>query len=309
MTSATTAPVLAWSLTRQSRAVITCWALLSAMLIAGCGLTSSQQTAIGKFSTATASLGEVARKEFAQSRADVVELNSRAMELGNSTVSPDKLDQFFTISRVAIRTAACDAITQYAQLLHTLATTDKSADLLLARDRFMASLATVRAVRLDDTQTGVIGAAIAFVGSAAIEAERRQRVTEIVRGTSPTLRLLIELIQQDFDPTAEHWQLGYDATLKRLENSAKIRIPAAGIESLSISDAAQVRQAQSLAARIRNRRDTASAEVLAATAQLAAAEKELRIVMDHPDIIMEDVDKFVAGVQKLESIIRILDNR
>ena len=309
MRSATFAPLFARSLTRQYRAAIAWCTVVSVTLLAGCGLTTNQQVAIGKFSTSTAVLGEVARKEFIQSRADVIELNSRALELGNTTVAPDKLDQFFTISRVATRAAACDALTQYGELLRTLATTDESADLLFARDRFMASLATVKAVRLDDAQTGAIGAAIAFLGSAAIEAERRHRVTVIVRGTSPALRSLIELIRQDFDADAEHWQLGYDATLKRLENSAKVRIPAAGIESLSISDEAQVREAQSLAARIRNRRDTANAEILSASAQLAAAEKELRLVMDYPDITMDDVDRFFASVQKLESIIRILDNK
>lgn len=294
---------------QRGKAAVLFVATVVSVLLQGCGLTVSQQAAVGKFSAATASLGEIARKEFVQSRADVIEMNSRALELGDTRVDPDKLDEFLTTERVALRTAACDTLKRYGELLHTLATTDQTADLQLARDQFMTSLGAMKRLSLSDEQKGAVGAAIELVGSSIVEAQRRERVIRIVRGASAAVRTSVKLIEQDFDLSAEHWQLGYDATVSRLLNAAKLKTPAGGAPPLGISDAAQVQLARTMAAQNTARRDAAAKEILSACAALSAAERELRMVLEHPDIAMEDVDKFFAGVLKLENLVKILDNK
>ena len=186
------------------------------LLVPGCGLSANQKASIQKFSTASATLGELARKEFVQSRADVIEMNTLAANLGSTQVDTDELDEFFTLKRVQLRTAACDAVKEYGQLLQTLATSDSVAELRTARDSFVSSLKNLKALKLSDEQSGAIGQAIEFLGGAIIETYRRERVKQIVEGSSPAVREIVTLIRQDFDLEAEHWQLGYDASVSRL---------------------------------------------------------------------------------------------
>jgi transglutaminase superfamily protein len=96
--------------------------LVLAIAFLGCGLTVKQQAAIDQFSAATSDFATVGRSEFQQSRADVTEMNTRRLELGDDSV-PGNLDGLLTIERTMARLAALEALQEYAQLLGALVST------------------------------------------------------------------------------------------------------------------------------------------------------------------------------------------
>ncbi len=276
--------------------------LLFALLLSGCGLADGQRAAVAKFSAASVTLGDLAAQEFARSRADVIAMNTAALELGERTVDADTLDQFVTLERVQLRTAACDALRTYGELLRTLATADDPAALRLAADSFAASLKSFAALRIEGEQEGAISAAVQFLASGIIEAQRAERVRAIVKQSSPAVRAVADALREDFDLEGEYWQLAYDATAARLNSAAT----AAARDNATPEGAARAQAARALRSTSLARRDAAVSAISAAVDALVAAEKELFLVVDYPEITLGDIDAYFTRVERLAAIVRIL---
>lgn len=278
--------------------------LCSVLLLAGCGLTVQQRAAVLKFSAATGDLATVTADEFADSRKDVIEMNKLRVALRDPVAKADQLDDQFTLDQTRVRVRALEALKGYAELLHALVTTSQEAELKAAADSFMTSLRRVNGVRLDDAQAAAIGQAIELFGGLWIEHQRAAATRRVVEVTHNQVIGLLDLIQRDFDPHADHWSLGYDATAEALRGLALLK--AKLIDENDIAGQAIVEQARILAIENRSRFQSIAEEVRSSVEKLRKAESNLKYALQSGEISVEDVDAYLSQVQQLVEVYRIL---
>jgi hypothetical protein len=295
--------------TIASRSLFLFSVLLCLGSTSGCGLTGGQRAAVKEFAAATSDFSTLAADEFAKSRDDVIEMNGLRVSLADQSLrATDPLDQFFTVDRVKIRVDALNALKEYADLLATLATSSNQGDLQAASDSFIASLRRVKGVSLTDGQAGAIGKAVVAVGGLVVEHMRLQAVKTVVESAHPSIQQVIDLVERDFDPTQDHWSLGYDLVLKSLNGRAR-DLAAHAATQPSVTDTATVQHALSVASTNETRRKAIADQLLASATKLRNAEKNLRQVTQAPQLSFEDIQQYAAQVEDFATIYKILRGR
>ena len=74
---------------------------------------------------------------------------------------------------------------------------------------------------MSDDKAGAIGLAIQQVGGLVVEYMRAKAAREVVTASHDTILQLVDLVQRDFDPKADHWSLGYDVVVTALVGAAE----------------------------------------------------------------------------------------
>jgi len=273
-----------------------------AVLLVGCGLTRQQRAAVQQFSAATIDFATLTSSELIRSRTDVLEMNTFRIQLHDNTIKPDHLVTLFTVERVKVRVQAMQALEEYAHLLHTLVTTSQQDQLQSAADRFVTSLRKVQGVSLSDDKAGAMGLAIQQVGGLVVEYQRAKATREVVTASHDTILQLLDLVQRDFDPQAEHWSLGYALVVQSLLGAADFAAvgPNAAISAPLIGEA-KVVAAQNMA-----RFNTVAAQVESSAAALREAQNNLRDVLHSPDVSVASINSYVSQIQDFVEIYSIL---
>ena len=79
----------------------------------------------------------------------------------------------------------------------------------------------MKGVSLTDDQAGAIGKGVAAVGGLLVERMRLQAVQRVVETSHPAVQQVIDLVERDFNPNADHWDLGYEKVRLALEGQAR----------------------------------------------------------------------------------------
>lgn len=277
--------------------------LFACALLAACGLGTRQRAAVQTFSAATLDFASVSSSELVKTRTDVLEMNALRVELDDDTVDRARMDQPFTVDRVKRRLDALAALERYATLLQTLVTSSEDAALERASDSFVGSLRKVEGVGLSDAKAAAISLAVQRVGGLLVEEMRARAVREVVLQAEPAVLQVVGLVERDFDPTAEHWSLGYDVVASSLDGAAALAARARS------HDAALVGEARVLAQRNRERFAAVAGRVAEAAAGIRAAEANLVQVVQSRDAESADIDRFAAEVEDFVQIYAILRDR
>jgi hypothetical protein len=279
-------------------------ALLVFLSAAGCGLTVGQRAAVLKFSAATADFASVTGNEFTSTRNDVIAMNRLRVALQDPTVDPGKLDDPFTVESTQARVEAVEALKQYAELLHALATTSQEAELKTASDSFVASLRNVRGVKLDDSQAAAVGEAVQLIGGVWVERQRAEAIRRVVEVAHGHVMTLLDLVQRDFDPKADMWALGYDGAAEALRGQAGLK--AKTINPNDAASLAVIAQGKTLAAENTANFAAVSQQILISTETLRKAEANLKYSLQSSAISTEDIDAYLSQVDKLVQLYRVL---
>jgi hypothetical protein len=277
-------------------------AACGAVLLVGCGLTRQQRAAVQQFSAATINFATLTSSELIRSRAAVLEMNTLRIQLNDNTIKPDRLDAHFTVERVKVRVEAMQALEGYAHLLHALVTTSQREQLQGAADRFVTSLRKVQGVSLSDDKAGAIGVAIQQVGGLVVEYQRAKATREVVTASHDTVLQLLDLVRRDFDPTADHWSLGYELVSQALVGAAN----AAATGPNPALNGALIGEARVVAAQNMARFNTVAAQVEGSAAALREAQINLREVLQSPDVTVENINRYVSQIQDFVEIYSIL---
>jgi hypothetical protein len=286
-------------MSRVARLVTVGWL---ALVVAGCGLTLQQKAAVQKFAVATAGFATLTSSEFVSTRGDLIEMNTLRVELGDDAVRADRTDAPFTVERVKVRVDAATALRDYADLLNALATSSQTEQLRNAADGFVASLRKVQGVNLSDEKAGAIGMVVQQVGGLAVEYMRAKAVRDVVTTTHEPVLQVIEQVRKDFDPKADHWSLGYAATIVALRGAADLAAAGPG----AVAKAPLIGRARVLAERNKQRFDAVAVEVAASVAALREAQINLRNAVQSRDITVEEIQSYAARVEDLIKVYRIL---
>ena len=280
--------------------------LVLAIAFLGCGLTVKQQAAIDLFSAATSDFATVGRSEFQQSRADVTEMNTRRLELGDDSV-PENLDGLLTIERTMARLAALEALQEYAQLLSALVSTMLPSEVKAASDSFVASLQKVPGVSLNDTDASTIGRVVVFGGTFLAEYKRKKAVQEVVEVAHPHILTTIELVKQDFDADSDFWSAGYRQATQDLRGAAAAA--GAHVPAQDVTGQALIKGAKVLAIQNSTRFTVVSAQITQAADRLREAQQNLRSAVHSKEIGSQDIDEYVSSVNELMAIYALLRSR
>ena len=278
-----------------------------ACLLAGCGLTLQQRTAVLKFSDASRNFAGVTANEFVQSRADVLEMNTLRAMLKDTTIDTEKLDAPLTADRVKERVDAAEALQRYAELLQTLATSSKKEELQVASDALVTNLRKVKGVSLSDEKAGAVGAAVQLVGGLYIEHKRAKAVRQVVVSTDPSIRQLLELIERDLSPDEEYWSLGYDLVISALKRSAALAEKT--VDQADLGSLAICAEARALAGKNKTRSAAVSGEILDMIKKLRTSQEELLYVVQARDISTERINEFAATADEFMTLYEILRKR
>lgn len=287
-----------WRRTRLATLTLAAWVLV------GCGLTVNQRAGVERFSAATKDFAGISATEFVKSRTDVIEMNTLRVELMDETVALERLDEHFTVARVTERLRAIQALQDYADLLSTLVSTSQKEELKNAADSFVGSLRKVKGVSLTDEQAGAVGTAVAAVGGLFVEHLRARATRQVVLSTHESVLQVVGLVERDFDPGADHWSLGYDKVAVALRGAA---VPSGGGGPRPAPETSG--RARVLAQQNRERFRTVGADVGKAATTLRAAQVNLREALESPRIGLEDINAYVAQVEELVMVYRVLRDR
>ncbi len=281
---------------------------LTLFLQFGCGLSVKQRAAAQTFSAATIDLATLAEAEFTKSRADVIEMNTFRVKLGDDAVSLDKIDDYFTVDEVKQRVAAANSLKRFGELLHTLVSSSQKEQLKIASDNFVTSLKTVRGVNLSDDQAGAIGSAVQIVGGLWIEYRRAQATREAIAASFPFLMKLSQFIERDFDSKETHWFLGYQVSENALTNQADVVQSDDQVRKDELASLALISEGRVIAKRNQTRFKAVSTSITKAAKQSRAALEELRKSLDCEEVPTQDIQTFWANVKEAAIIFKALRN-
>lgn len=275
------------------------------ILLYGCGLSVHQRAAVQKFSAATIDFADLTSSELVKSRTDVLEMNKLRLQLKDDTIKPTQMDEHFTVDRVKARVDAVGALKEYAELLHTLVTTSQEAQLRNAADSFVASLRKVQGVSLSDEKAGAVGAVVQEIGGFVVEYMRAKAVRDVVTAVHPTILQVLELVRRDFDPSSDHWSLGYDKVIVALDGAVGLVPGGPG----AAANAALVGEAQALSAKNRGRFRSIAEQVSKTALALRDAQVNLRYTLQTTEVTIEDINTFASRIDDFVKVYRILRDR
>ena len=177
------------------------------VLLTGCALSARQKAAVGQFSEAAATLGDVTSSQLKAMRDGTVEMTKQRLLLAGRSRNPNlgdqtSLDRGFEVSRVETVSGAAQALAAYGKSLAALVNDSQSAELQAASRDLVASLGRVPEAkeRLSDKQLEAIGTVVQEVGGFWVEWKRKEAVTTIVREARPAVDRLCDLLARDFAP-------------------------------------------------------------------------------------------------------------
>jgi hypothetical protein len=284
------------------RAAIRAGVVLVALVgLAGCGLTTRQESAVRTFSAATIDFTRISSTELVKSRTDVLRMNALRQELDDGTLDGGAMDRFFTVERVKTRLDALAALERYATLLHALVTSSQAAELRAASTSFVTSLRKVDGMTLSDTRAAALAAGVERVGGLLVEYMRARAVREVVTAADPAVVRLIALVRRDFDPGEEHLSLGYDLVVQALGGAADLAARRDGT-----CDAALIGEARVVAQRNGARVTAVASRVTSAADALVAAEGRLREAVAAREADTAGIERFAEQVRDLTTIYTIL---
>ena len=268
-------------------------ALLFACLTSCSGLTSSQRGSLREFSAATIDLGSLAAEQFAEARADVLEMNRLRLELGDEI--DGELDWPLTLERTALRVNSMRALESYGRLLDTLLMSSRDEELASASDTFVSSIRGVQGVTLDDQQAGAISSVVQFGASWWVEKARAKAVRSVMTDSHEAILLLIDSLESSLDPEGDEWSLAFDTAAVFLSTAAD------GQGALPLAGRAKA-LARSKQARFRSM----NARILEACASLRSAQEEALSVLDSKLPRLEDIRAYHQKVRELIDVYKIL---
>jgi hypothetical protein len=182
--------------------------------------------------------------------------------------------------------------------------TSQKEQLKNAADSFVGSLRKVRGVSLTDEQAGAVGKAVATVGGMFVEHRRAQATREVVVSTHESVLQVVELVERDFDPRADHWSLGYEKVAVALRGAAArapLVTPRPSPESVGL--------ARVLAHQNQERIRSIGGDVGKSAKALRAAQVNLREALEKRDVGLADINAYVSQVEELVTAYRVLRDR
>jgi hypothetical protein len=278
--------------------IVTCLAIC----VGGCGLSDQQRAAVQRFSAATIDFSTLLSAEFVRSRTDILEMNTLRVQLNDDTVKLGRMDEHFTVERVKVRVDAMRALKEYAVYLHTLLISSQQDELRNAADSFVSSLRKVQGVRLSDDKAGAIGLAVPEMGGLTVEYWRARAIREVVTARHGTILQLLELVQRDFDPKADHWSLGYEVVIHALVGATYF----SAVGRDAAIRAPLIDEAKVAAERNRARFSLMAMQIYNAAAALREAQIDLRDMLQGTGVTLEDMDGHVVQIQDFVEVYRNL---
>jgi hypothetical protein len=261
-----------------------------------------QLAAVQRFSAVTIDFTTLVSLELVRHRDAALEMNKLRIQLNDNTIKPDRMDAHFTLERVTVRVDALYTLQEYAMLLHALVTPSQQAQLKGVSDSFVTSLRNAQGVSLSDDKARAIRRAVQQVKWWVFEYKRARATHEVVTASHDAILQLVDLIQRDFDPKAEHWSLGYALVIQSLVGAANFAAvgPNAAISTPLIGEAKVV------AAQNQERFTFVSVRVVDSAAALREAQINLYDMLQGTAVTYEDIDRYVAQIQDFVRVYRNL---
>jgi hypothetical protein len=294
---------------------------------AGCGLTTRQQAGIAAFTGATSDLSASMAENFVRTRDDVVARRREMLELRSGSVRLNNpvadLDGPLDVRELDRRLTAAAVLNHYAQLLNALSEDKQASRMKAASAQFFSSLRQIEGVQLSEEKADAIGALILKLGGLFIDYKRKEAVREVVLGTRPALMKVADLVERDFDPQKLFWVGALIETHSSITNTLAKQIEeltAGDLVDEAITNGPTWTEAGiSMHQEKYHALTIHSAVLLDSTRQTCnkmnetllqfrKANDELCGLVQAPDFELGHLDEYVAQVQEMVRLGRILSN-
>lgn len=198
-------------------------------LLAGCGLTRTQQQAAIRLARASAGLGEFTATEFSGLREVTIEMNTLDVAINGKARLTD-LDESLNPADVSARIGAATALSSYGRLLLALVQDTQEAELKAASDDFVSSFNRVSGKTLRDDQLEALGTTVQNIGRLFVEHKKARAVKRIVKDAQADVDKICDLLISDFNRTGLRIGQGVDVTIKRLKADADVALATSGVD-------------------------------------------------------------------------------
>src|ERR1700730_16694409 len=146
----------------RMRAAAICSVCITLLVLAACGLTGDQKSAISTFGTAASTFGDTASKQFVAARDSVIDLNTRLLILDPGRIKPqnwDNLGASLTPENIGIRVKAADLVKTYADTIILLVTDSEQAAITNSTNQLTAAIRGYdsKGTLVSDAQLSAIG--------------------------------------------------------------------------------------------------------------------------------------------------------
>ncbi|RMH32677.1 MAG: hypothetical protein D6690_13350 [Nitrospirae bacterium] len=283
-------------------------ALAAALTIvqAGCGLSTVQRDAVGRFASATIHIGQLTSSEFPRLRQATIAMNAKSLAL-NGTANPDDLDGPLDPSVIATRLAATDALVEYGELLMALAQESTGQEeLRRASDKFVSSFRRVANKTLSDRQLEGLGKLLYESGQWWLNKKKADALKALVPAVHDDVAKICDLLIQDFDLQELHIIQATQTAVNRLKVDSNIAL---NTPQTSYSDRWIAVDARLLAEREGARLQILSTQAIQALQTLKTANAELVQVLEDEAGPIEKIKQAVQEVKGLTQAIKAIAGR
>ena len=184
-----------------SRHTLSIFAWLMGVVLAGCGLSSEQRTAISGFSGAASQFGDMTSRQLIDARNTIIDLNMRTLALNPGRLEhPELIDDGLTPDRLAVRLNAAATIKTYAELLTAIVEDTQKKELTQAADKLKAAVRGYDKDKslIDDGQLSAIGQGIEAIGGMVVEKRRADELRKILPTIDPIIQKIGSLFSEEF---------------------------------------------------------------------------------------------------------------
>tara|TARA_R110000787_G_scaffold100723_3_gene205808 strand:- start:6661 stop:7539 length:879 start_codon:yes stop_codon:yes gene_type:complete len=173
------------------------------VLSTGCAsrLTDNQKKSVSGFAQSASQVGSIANIEFKSVRDEVIGLNLYAIAL-NIDDSPEwnDLDQAVNEDSLKRRQNAVQTLENYGDLLYSLSSNDKNAELDKAANKFTDGVKDLdQDQKVSSTSLDVIKYTVKGLGRLIVEKKKKKAITDVVTTSRSQIDHLCNLIIEDFD--------------------------------------------------------------------------------------------------------------
>lgn len=277
------------------------------LVLAGCGLSATQRTAVGQFSRAAAAVGQATSTELVQMRETVMKMNVTRLTLaGKEQDLPDhtNLEVQFTAANVAKIVRATTALQAYGTVLAALVGDGQETELKNAADSLVASLRGFPGIKdaVKDEQLDAIGTVVRTIGGWIVEYKKKEAVKTIVKNARRAVDILCDLLVDEFDITKARLGAQFFLVAENLYTAAG----SAFLNAKTMDHRGTALAAVHLAAVSRVRRDEVFARIQKAAMAMKKANGTLATALEQDEVSMTDITAFAAEVQSLVAAVKVL---
>ena len=284
-----------------------CFLVLSASVLSGCGLTSTQVRAVRSFGSATKCVGQMGEEEFIRIRKEIIRMNKELYAIDNTKTSDSMvLDYPVSAEAASGRVAACKALRSYGELLVRLSGESRAEELASASEDLVNNACAALNKKMSEEESDAVGSLVSGLGDCWIQKKKADALRKIVPVFSEPVEALADLIGEDFslDSTSLGFLKAYEITARRLKNGT-VKLIDAG-NGFNILERDKAVEAYSLAETALIRADEVSEKAVKALKKLKKANTELAKAMSKTSFSMEDIRDFAEQIEELVNLIEVL---